>query len=169
MLDQALPYIKPAFDHLPHRAVDATLIRLLGTQIPMIRWITPRVVRCDDSGGEIEIPLNRRTHNHMGSMYVGVMAAGADLAGGYVAFRQMVNMGKMTRLLFKDLKADFLRRAEGGPVRFICDEGPAIRDQVQEALDTGERVNRAFEVIAKVPKVSDDPVARFTMTLSLKA
>ncbi len=169
MLEQAVPYLKPAFEKLPHRALDATLIRLLGTQIPMIRWITPRVIRCDASGGEIEIPLNRRTHNHMGSMYVGVMAAGADLAGGYVAFRQMIDMGKMTKLLFKDLHAEFLKRAEGGPVRFVCNEGPAIRDQVQEALDTGERVNRAFEVLAKVPKVSDEPVARFRMTLSLKA
>jgi len=81
----------------------------------------------------------------------------------------MIDMGKMTKLLFKDLKADFLRRAEGGNVRFICNEGPAIRDQVHEALQTGQRVSRPFEVIAKVPKVSDEPVARFEMTLSLKA
>ena len=168
MLDSAVSVLQPAFRVLPNKAVDRTLIRLLGTQIPMLRWITPRVIRCDAHGGEIEIPLNRRTHNHMGCMYVGVMAAGADLAGGYVAFRQMVELGKVTKLLFKDMHADFLKRAEGN-VRFTCNEGAAIRDQVQEAIDTGERVNRAFDVIASVPSKGPDPVARFRMTLSLKA
>ena len=71
-------------------------------------------------------------------------------------------------LIFKDLKSDFYTRAEGN-VHFICKEGKAITQAVNETISTGERGNLPVKVIATVPdNFGDEPVAEFTITLSLK-
>ena len=43
-----------------------------------------------------------------------------------------------------------------------------IADLVARAAASDERVERQLEVIATVPSLSDEPVARFKLTLSLK-
>lgn len=70
-------------------------------------------------------------------------------------------------MVFKDFQAEFLKRAEGD-VDFICDQGKEISELVALAAASEERVERHVEVIAKVPSLSDEPVAKFKLTLSLK-
>ena len=65
-------------------------------------------------------------------------------------------------------KANFLKRAEGD-VHYICNESKKIAQAVDETLKTGERVNLLVPVTATVPeKFGDEPVAEFSITLSLK-
>ena len=67
-----------------------------------------------------------------------------------------------------DLKAEFLKRADGD-VRFRCRDGRRIAEAVRQADETGERVGLPVEVVATVPsRYGDEPVARFTLGLSLK-
>ena len=76
--------------------------------------------------------------------------------------------GEKVNLIFKDLRADFLKRAEGD-VHFTCNQGKDIAVLVQKAIETGERVEMPVHVTATVPdKLGDDPVAEFILTLSLK-
>jgi hypothetical protein len=70
-------------------------------------------------------------------------------------------------MVFKDFEADFLKRAEGD-VEFSCDQGKEIAELVAQAASSGERVERQMDVIATVPSLSDEPVARFKLTISLK-
>src|SRR5207253_3130264 len=106
--------------------------------------------------------------NHLGSMYFAVLAAGADLAAGFLAMEAIRRSREPVALIFKNVQAEFLKRAEGD-VHFTCDEGILVTDLVQKALETGERVELPVPVIATVPsKHGDEPVARFTLTLSLK-
>ena len=138
------------------------------TKIPALMFVSPSVVEVTDSRCVVRIPLNRRTRNHVGSMYFGVLAAGADCAGGLIAMDRIRASGENVSLLFKDFKADFLQRVEGDCL-FTCDDGEAISAMVEETLSTGERINRTVNVIATVPsKSGDEPVARFELTLSLK-
>lgn len=51
---------------------------------------------------------------------------------------------------------------------FICDQGKEIAELVAKAVVSDERVERQLEVVATVPTLSDEPVARFKLTLSLK-
>lgn len=76
--------------------------------------------------------------------------------------------GKKIALLFKDFKANFVKRAEGD-VHFICKEGGTVRKMVAETIRTKKRVNETLHIVATTPSVSgDDPVALFELTLSLK-
>lgn len=140
------------------------------TQIPVLAFIGPKVIESGDERLVVKIPLNRRTRNHVGSMYFAVLAAGADMACGLLAVNRIDEKapGKIT-LIFKDFKADFLKRAEGD-VLFTCSAGREIAALVDAAIATGERQNLPVEVIATVPaKFGDEPVAKMSLTLSLKS
>jgi hypothetical protein len=137
-------------------------------KIPLIFFCRPKVVALDDQKCIIRIPLRRRTRNHMNSMYFGALAIGADLACGLLALDQVRKRKIKVSFLFKDMQGTFLKRPEGH-VHFTCAEGEGVREMIEETMESGERVNRPLKIIATVPSVSpDDPVAEFTLTLSLK-
>lgn len=154
---------------MPGRFRDTLFLRFFTfLKIPLLFYVRPVVEELNDEKCVVRIPLSRRTKNHMNAMYFGVLAAGADCAGGFMAMRLLQKGGGRISLLFKDFKADFLKRAEGD-VLFTCDGGGAIRRAVEEADRTGERVNHPVRVTATVPsKFGTEPVAEFELTLSLK-
>ena len=144
------------------------LIRLFGfTKVAMIYYCRPKVVRVDDQLLEIKIPLNRKTKNHINSMYFGALSVGADVTGGFLALPPIQKSKRKIVLLFKDFNAKFLRRAESD-VHFICKDGKAVSDLVNKAIETGERQNYTLKIKATTPKISDDIVAEFELTLSIK-
>jgi hypothetical protein len=70
-------------------------------------------------------------------------------------------------MVFKDFQAEVLMRAEGD-VHFACEQGKEIAELVAQAAASEERVENQLDVIATVPSLSDEPVARFKLTISLK-
>jgi acyl-coenzyme A thioesterase PaaI-like protein len=144
------------------------LVRLLGLRIPVLLFLGPRVDELDEAGCAVSIPLSYRARNHLGSMYFGALCAGADLAAGLNAARLIFSRHRKVKLVFADVKAEFLKRADGDVV-FRTTQGPEVRAAVEQADATGERVTIPVEVVATVPrKYGEEPVARFTMGLSLK-
>ena len=144
------------------------LIRLFGvTKVPMIWFCRPKVIEHNDEKIEIQIPLKRRTKNHLGSMYFGVLAVGADITGGFLAMDPIQDSGRNIALIFKDFKADFLKRPEGD-VHFICKDGLAIKELVDKVTHSTERHNYKLNIEAIVPTISTEVVAKFELTLSLK-
>lgn len=144
-------------------------LRLFGLwKIPLLWFVRPSVIRITEQGCVIRIPLTRRTRNHLGSMYFGVLCVGADIAGGLVAMNLIQQGGNRVSLIFKEFRAEFLKRPEGD-VHFTCNDGPAIAALVTRATESGERENLPVIVTATVPsKPGDEPVARFELLLSLK-
>ena len=144
------------------------LIRLFGlTKVPMIWYCRPKVIEHTEEKIEIKIPLKRRTKNHLGSMYFGVLAVGADITGGFLAMDPIQESGRKIALIFKDFKADFLKRPEGD-VHFICNDGLAIKELVDKVANSTERHNYKLNIEAVVPSISSEVVAKFELTLSLK-
>ena len=136
-------------------------------KIPVLWFVRPSVLELTSERVVVKIPFRRRTKNHLGSIYFGVLCIGADTAGGLIAMKRIQETGNKVSLIFKDFSAEFLKRAEG-PVHFVCTEGPAIADLVDQAMESGERVSMPVHVTATVPSIDDDPVAQFVLTLSLK-
>jgi acyl-coenzyme A thioesterase PaaI-like protein len=132
-------------------------------------WMArPAVVELNERRCEIRIPLNWRTRRRdIHAMYLGVLCMGADVAAGLIAFN-LLEGGRKASLIFKDLKAEFLKRAEGD-VHFVNEDGPVIVDLVRRALAGDERQEAAIHVTAFVPtKLGREPVARFELTLSVR-
>jgi acyl-coenzyme A thioesterase PaaI-like protein len=155
-------------NNIPKKIQDTLYVRFFGlTKVPLIFFVAPTVVRLDDEQCIVQIPLNRRTKNHLNSMYFGVLATGADLAGGLVAMKEIAESKKKVALSFKDFHAEFLKRAEGD-VHFICTQIPEIKKFVAEVIASGERMNFPVRIDAIVPSEGVEPVAKFILTLSLK-
>ena len=137
------------------------------TKIPLLFYVGVSVAEISPERMVVKIPLRRRTKNHLGSMYFGVLCAGADCAAGAFAIHLIRQQSENISLVFKNFEAQFLKRAEGD-VHFCCGQGKEIAELVALASASGERVERQFDVIATVPSISNEPVARFKLTLSLK-
>jgi acyl-coenzyme A thioesterase PaaI-like protein len=147
---------------------ETALVRALGLRIPVLLFLGPNVVALDDGGCAVEIPLGWRARNHLGSMYFGALCAGADLAAGLNAAKLIYTRHRKVKLVFADVRAEFLKRADGD-VLFRTTQGREVREAVERADLAGERVTIPVAVTATVPrKYGDEPVARFTMGLSLK-
>ncbi|MFT6983906.1 MAG: acyl-coenzyme A thioesterase PaaI-like protein [Crocinitomicaceae bacterium] len=139
---------------------------LLGTfKIPMVGFIRPRLLELNNDSAKIKIRLKRRTKNHLGSMYFGSLAVGADLAAGLHAFYYASQSTKRMSFAFKGVKAEFLMRAESH-VTFVSNQGDLIKKTVESALSSGERVNQEIEVLAV--DESGNEVAKFQMMVSIK-
>ena len=145
-------------------------MRLFGwLKIPLLASVRPSVIELSETRCVIHVPLRRWTRNHLGSMYFGALAIGADCAGGLLAMDQIKRSGGQVSLVFKSFQASFLKRPESD-VFFICEDGQAIRDQVRRALESEERITEPMHIQAAV-KLADgtfEPVAEFTLELSLK-
>ncbi len=100
-------------------------------------------------------------------MYFGVLSVGADVTCGFLAMKLISKNQSRISLIFKNFHANFLKRAEGD-VHFICEDGLTIQNLVEVAEQTGERQNLPVNVTATVPAISNEPVAEFILTLSLK-
>ena len=137
------------------------------TKIPLLWFCRPKIINLDSNSVEIKIPLKRRTKNHLGSMYFGVLSVGADITGGFLAMMCIQQSKHKVALIFKDFKADFLKRAEGN-VHFKCNQGSDIVSLVEKTIKSGQRENMIVNIDAYVPSISSDLVATFELTLSLK-
>lgn len=136
--------------------------------IRMLLYARPSVIELSAARSVVQIPLRRRTRNHLHSMYFGALAIGADCAAGLLAFQHIKQQPGTIDLVFSKFSADFLKRAEAHTV-FTCNEGDRIGTLVAEATRSDERVEMPFEVIATAPEqTGDEPVARFELVLSLK-
>lgn len=144
--------------------------KLVGLfKIRMIGFVGARLVSYSEKETVIKIPLTWRTRNHLGSMYFGALATGADVAGAWIAFDYLDKTRTQVSIVFKDQQSEFFKRADGD-VFFTCKEGQKIAGAFEETVRDGERKNIQLDVIATVPeKYKEEPVAKFTMTLSMKA
>lgn len=138
------------------------------TKIPLIGFCSPKVIEASDQRTILKVNLGFRTKNHLGAMYFGALAIGSELCIAMLAVKKIKESGERIDFLFKDYKADFLKRAEGD-VHFICDEAQVVVDQINEAKNSSERINRTMTAYAIVPSVSvTEKVATFALTLSVK-
>jgi hypothetical protein len=145
-------------------------VRLWALKNVFLLWLVrPSVLEIDDAHCVIRIPLNWRTKRRdIHAMYLGTLCMGADVAGGLICFNLVRRSKANVSFLFKDIRGDFLKRAEGD-VHFTCNDGALIHDLVQRALATDERQEATVSIVATVPKkLGDEPVAKFALTLSVK-
>ena len=147
-----------------------TMVRFWALQNVFFLWLSsPKVVDLTDDRCVVKVPLNwitRRRDIH--AMYLGTLCMGADVAAGLISFKLANESKARVNFIFKDIKGEFLKRAEGD-VLFTNNDGKVVQELMRRALETGERQEATVHVTATVPeKLGDEAVARFELTLSVK-
>ena len=137
-------------------------------KIPLIGFVRPRLIELSDTKMVIKIPLRRRTKNHLGSMYFGALAIGADLSGAFQAFFIAEKTDRKMSIVFKNFNASFISRPESD-VFFVSDEGGLIQEIIDETIKTKERVTKDIKINA-FTNYPEAPihVAEFVLGLSIK-
>jgi acyl-coenzyme A thioesterase PaaI-like protein len=152
-------------DFIPSNLKHTIGMRAFGLfKIPLLFMASPKILELSEKACRVEIPFRKIVKNHVGSMYFGALAIGADTCVGMLAFEHIRKSKKPIQLIFKDFSAQFLKRAEG-PTTFVCEAGDEIHALIQEVITSGERVNRSIPAKAYV---EGEVVAEFVLTLSLK-
>jgi acyl-coenzyme A thioesterase PaaI-like protein len=142
--------------------------RFGAAKVPLILFVRPQILELSDARCVVRIPLRYRTRNHLGSMYFGTICVGADVAGGLMAMREIERSGERISLIFGDVKGEFLKRVESDAY-FRCEDGPAVRDLIARARQSGERESLPVTITVTVPdKLGEEPAARFVLSLSVK-
>lgn len=141
------------------------LFLLANFKIPIMGFLRPKLMKMDEDTVEVRIKLNRRSKNHLKSMYFGALAVGADVAGGIHAFYFAEKHSKKVSFAFKSMHASFLKRAESDIV-FVCNEGAKIEEVILESLKTQTRINQSVTVRAL--NSAQEEVAVFVMEISVK-
>jgi hypothetical protein len=161
--------IQSQLDRYTPKHIKATaILQMYGLwKIPLLFAVRPKVKSISDKKIIVEIPLNKITKNHSGSMYFGSLAIGADCAVGLLAVHHIDKCKVKVNLIFKDFQANFLKRAETD-VLYLCTEGKKIKSLVEQAIRTGERQNMAISAKAVSKRNPEEIFATFILTLSLK-
>jgi len=136
--------------------------------IPLLAFCTPRVMELDEKRAVARIRLDRRTRNHLGVMYFGALAMGAELSIALKCLQAIAQSGQKIDFIFKDFECQFHRRADSH-VHFICEQAAAIQDLINRAAATSERLTETFEGFAIIAEgESKDPVMSYKLTLSVR-
>jgi acyl-coenzyme A thioesterase PaaI-like protein len=150
---------------LSQNAKSTLILQAFGlAKVPLLFFCSPRVVELSATTCKVQIPFRKRVKNHLGSVYFGALAVGADTCVGMLAFDKISRSGRKINLVFKAFNAEFLKRAEG-PTLFVCEDGAKIDEMIAKTVATGERVNTPLKAHAEV---NGERVAEFELTLSLK-
>ncbi len=134
------------------------------TKVPLLFLTGAKVVQIDSKKCLIQMPFNKINKNHLGSVYFGALAIGADACVGLLATDKIQQSGVKVSLIFKSFQAQFLKRAMG-PTTFICEQGKEIDELLFRTLESHERQNK---VISCYALCLDEKVAEFELELSLK-
>ncbi|WP_413288030.1 DUF4442 domain-containing protein [Bdellovibrio sp. HCB337] len=137
-------------------------------KIPLLAYVSPKCVELSPTRSVIRIKLGRRSQNHLKVMYFGALGIGAELSIAITAVSSIYESGQRIDFIFKDFKAEFLKRNDGD-VHFICDEADKVRALIEKATTTGERLEGTFKGYCTVPSKSEtEKTATYELTLSVK-
>lgn len=137
-------------------------------KIPLIGICNPKIIELSDDKIVVRVPLNILTRNHLGSMYLGVLTVGADLAAGFHAFYLSEQSGRKVSLAFKNFSSEFISRPTSA-VCFVSEQGKAVGKMLERIQQSGERETMQVPVKAFINYPNNpELVAEFELGLSLK-
>jgi len=137
-------------------------------KIPLIGFVRPKLIELTEDKMVVKIRLRRKTRNHLGSMYFGALAIGADLAGAFQAFYVAEKMHRKMSIAFKNFEADFIKRPESD-VFFVSEAGQEIKEIVEQSVNSKERITKNIKINAVI-NYHENPeiIAAFVLGLSVK-
>lgn len=136
-------------------------------KVPLLGLCRPQVIECSETRAIVELPHEFLTKNHLGSMYFGALAMGAELSIALKLLARMRDEKLPISFIFKDFKCEFHKRAEEN-VRFITQEAHLVSALIDRALSSGQRENGTFQGKAYGVKNPDEPLMSYSLTISVK-
>ena len=131
--------------------------------------LRPKVIELSSQTSRVRLPFSFIAKNHVGSMYFGALAMGAELSVALKVVDSMQNDKVPVSFIFKDFNCQFLKRAVSD-TDFYCNEVAQIEALIQKALSTNQRVDQQFNGYAMPSKSTskEDQLMTYQLTISIK-
>lgn len=142
-------------------------------KVPLLGLLGPKVITYSNQASVVRLPLNFLSKNHLGSMYFGALAMGAELSVALPIVDKLRSSKAKASFIFKDFSCEFKRRAETN-VDFCCLEIEKINELFAKAINSGERVEgtyAGFAVPSACPALTaneSDYLMTYRLTISVK-
>jgi hypothetical protein len=137
-------------------------------KLPLLAFISPRILKCNEEQCIVRVRLGYRTRNHLNVMYFGALAMGAELSIAAMAVQEIARLDKRIDFIFKDFKCEFSKRADGH-VHFICDDSDLVAQLIRDAANSPERLEGKYRGRAVVATNPEQTVMTYELTLSVRS
>jgi hypothetical protein len=152
------------------KEINRMLWKLMTFKIRLLGFISPKVMYYGKDRLVVRVRLNRRTRNHLNSMYLGALVMGAELAAGlpyaYLATTEKLKFS----LVFAGMDSKYLKRPDSD-VYFEVKDLSIFEDLLETTKKSGERKSIDVDVDAFTfynEENKKEKVATFKLELSVK-
>lgn len=135
-------------------------------RIPLLFFCCPKVLSLSPTA-KVKLPLRWMSKNHYRSMYFGALCIGAELSVALPLLNELFINKRKFNFIFKDFKAEFLKRAEDHVI-FEFEDVNDILDLLTECELAKTRRHRSFKGKAYSEKSPDLVFMTFEITISVK-
>lgn len=106
-------------------------------KLPAAFWSGVRVKKITKENCLVTVKHRWFNQNPFNSMYFAVQAMAAEFTTGALVMYQIKESGKSISMLVANNKSSFTKKATGR-ITFECNQGNAIKDTIQKAIETKE-------------------------------
>jgi hypothetical protein len=138
----------------------------LLTKLPSAYFSGIRVKSIDENKTEVIVPFKWFSQNPFRSTYFACLAMAAELSTGLLAMMNVHKKDPAISMLVVNLEANYFKKAVG-VTTFICEDGVAVSNIVESAINSGESKTIKCRSIGK--NKDGEIVAEFFITWSFKA
>lgn len=137
----------------------------LATQLPAAFFVGLRLKHIDEHHCTIGVKHTWFSKNPFKSLYFAAQAMAAEMSTGLLAFGHLYKRNPAVSMLVVKMEVDYLKKGTG-KVYFTSNDGKAILDCIESAIQTGEGKTLECSSIGK--NENGDTIALFKFTWSFK-
>ena len=134
MADSTETGFDPSFSRIVASPVQFRLFLL--SRLPAAFFAGLKVVEANPGRCAVVVPYKWFTRNPFRSTYFACLSMAAEMSTGILAMGYVYNRKPSVSLLVVAVEGKFYKKAVSG-TRFVCEEGPAIREAASQAIQTG--------------------------------
>lgn len=135
-------------------------------KLPLAFIAGVRLQHIDNDKAIATIRFRWINQNPFNSMYFAAQAMAAELSTGILALSNVYNVKPSVSMLVTDVHCSYYKKAVSN-IRFVCEDGSAIYNAVEQTKKTGEGIE--VVCISKAFDEENTLVSEFKITWSFKA
>jgi hypothetical protein len=134
-------------------------------KLPAAYWTGVRVRHIDEKNCQVTVKHKWINQNPFKSIYFAVQAMAAELSTGALVMSHIQKAKANVSMLVSRNESVFSKKAKG-QITFVCEDGLAAQQAIQQTLETGEGITFWMQAVGKDEK--GDVVSSFRFEWSVK-
>lgn len=135
-------------------------------KLPSAFFCGVRVRDMDEKHCAVTVPYKWLSQNPFRSTYFACLSMAAEMSTGVLAMAHVYNRKPAISMLVVKVESEYFKKATGR-TKFVCEDGEAMLNTIEESIATGE--GKIFRARSIGKNADGEKVAEFYITWSFKA